>query len=88
MALQTSEAGMPQRLTGVGGLAAQSRANFTRANEQEADRIGMQVLARAGYDPRGMPSLSLKNYNSLSRYYSKCGARIRAHTSANNISNC
>lgn len=33
----------------------QSQINFTRANEQEADRIGMQVLARAGYDPAGMP---------------------------------
>jgi beta-barrel assembly-enhancing protease len=28
--------------------------NFTRANEQEADRIGMQVLARAGFEPRAM----------------------------------
>lgn len=33
----------------------QSQINFTRANEQEADRIGMQILARAGYDPTGMP---------------------------------
>ena len=28
--------------------------NFTRANEKEADRIGMQVLARSGFDPRAM----------------------------------
>ncbi len=34
--------------------AVQNQLNFTRANEQEADRIGLQVLERAGFDPRGM----------------------------------
>ena len=33
----------------------QQQINFTRSNEQEADRIGMQYLQRADYDPRGMP---------------------------------
>jgi len=32
----------------------QQRLNFTRANEYEADRIGIQTLADAGYDPQGM----------------------------------
>jgi len=35
--------------------ALQSQINFTRANEEEADRIGMQVLASSGYNPGGMP---------------------------------
>ena len=43
-------------LAGISGLNVQNQINFTRANEEEADRIGMQVLARAGYDPRSMPS--------------------------------
>lgn len=30
--------------------------NFTRAFEEEADRIGMNVLVRAGFDPRAMPA--------------------------------
>lgn len=40
----------------VGSMAAsaQHQISFTRANEQEADRIGMQLLANAGFDPRGM----------------------------------
>ena len=42
--------------TMVGSMAAsaQHQISFTRANEQEADRIGMQLLANAGFDPRGM----------------------------------
>jgi len=41
----------------VGGQAAllQQQINFTRSNEQEADRIGMQILADAAFDPRAMP---------------------------------
>ncbi|HET6565308.1 MAG TPA: M48 family metalloprotease [Xanthomonadales bacterium] len=40
----------------MGGQAAmqQGMINFTRQNEAEADRIGIQTLAKAGYDPRGM----------------------------------
>jgi predicted Zn-dependent protease len=38
------------------GVAAQQRINFTRANEYEADRIGISTLAAAGFDPNGMPS--------------------------------
>ncbi|HEX4481436.1 MAG TPA: M48 family metalloprotease [Rudaea sp.] len=36
------------------GLAEQMQINFTRADESEADRIGMQTLAKAGYDPDAM----------------------------------
>ena len=35
---------------------AQYQLNFTRSHEEEADRIGMQILAQSGFDPRGMPS--------------------------------
>lgn len=34
----------------------QSQLAFSRDNEREADRIGMQTLARAGFDPEAMPS--------------------------------
>ncbi len=33
----------------------QQQINFTRANEQEADRIGLQILANSGFEPRAMP---------------------------------
>ncbi|MCG5515857.1 MULTISPECIES: M48 family metalloprotease [unclassified Ectothiorhodospira] len=42
----------------VGGMAgsAQARINFTRANEQEADRIGISILAATDFDPQAMPT--------------------------------
>ena len=47
-----SEAGMAGLLsTQAAALDAQLR--FSRQNEQEADRIGMQTLVNAGMDPRG-----------------------------------
>lgn len=33
----------------------QMQLDFTRSNEREADRVGIQMLAGAGFDPEGMP---------------------------------
>jgi len=35
--------------------STQMTLDFTRSNEQEADRVGIQMLAGAGFDPHGMP---------------------------------
>ena len=35
-------------------LQAQQQLSFSRANEREADRIGIAMLAKAGFDPHGM----------------------------------
>jgi predicted Zn-dependent protease len=42
-------------VTAAQGLAVQSQINYTRSNEAEADRVGIGVLAAAGFDPVGMP---------------------------------
>jgi predicted Zn-dependent protease len=39
------------------GLAAQHQINFDRSQEAEADRVGMQYLAAAGFDPEGAPDI-------------------------------
>lgn len=44
----------------------QMQINFTRANEYEADRIGITTLFRAGYDPHGM-SQFFSRLNRLTR---------------------
>ncbi|MGR6034028.1 MAG: beta-barrel assembly-enhancing protease [Candidatus Nitrosoglobus sp.] len=48
--------------------AAQLQINFTRSNEKEADRIGMQALIRAGFDPFAMPAF-FERLQQASRYY-------------------
>ena len=45
--------------------AIQAQRSFSRQNEQEADRIGLLNLQRAGYDPRNMPSM----FERLMRQY-------------------
>jgi predicted Zn-dependent protease len=35
----------------------QNLINFTRAHEEEADRVGMQILYNAGYNPMNMPHI-------------------------------
>jgi len=41
---------------GVQAGMAQSQINFTRANEEEADSIGIQALAKTDFDPQAMPT--------------------------------
>ncbi len=45
--------------------AIQEQRRFSRQNEQEADRIGLINLEKAGYDPRAMPSM----FERLMRQY-------------------
>lgn len=46
---------------------AQKGINYTRSFEEEADRIGMQILAQSGFDPRAMPAFfeQMQNLNRL-----------------------
>ncbi len=52
--LSNSDAGAAAVMAALGG-SSQNMINFTRGNEEEADRIGMQTLYRAGFDPMAMP---------------------------------
>ncbi len=48
---------LAQAALGIGMSAAmQKQINFTRANELEADRLGIKTLSAAGFDPQGMAS--------------------------------
>jgi predicted Zn-dependent protease len=42
-------------IVGAQAGAVQSQLNFTRDNEREADRVGIQILDGAGFDPQAMP---------------------------------
>ncbi|GAB2504850.1 M48 family metalloprotease [Arenimonas alkanexedens] len=41
-------------IAGAMALMQQRQIDYTRSNESEADRIGIQALSRAGYEPDGM----------------------------------
>lgn len=48
--------------------ALNSRLAFTRANEREADRVGVNILERAGFDPAAMP-VFLERLQKATRVY-------------------
>ena len=50
---QDSQAGQAVLLSGLAG-SQQTAINFTRSNEQEADRIGIGILSDTGINPKGM----------------------------------
>ncbi len=52
LTIASPQAGMAALAT-TQALSSQSKINFTRAHEKEADRIGMQILVDAGFDPNG-----------------------------------
>jgi len=52
-------------IAGTQAAAIQSQRTFSRQNEQEADRIGILNLEKAGYDPRSMPTM----FERLMRQY-------------------
>ena len=62
----------------VAGTQIQSRLDFTRENEQEADRVGMQLLAGADLDPRAMPTFFERLQESL-RYSRKPPEYLSTH---------
>lgn len=43
-------------LASVAAGSAQNQINFTRENEKEADRIGIELLINADFNPHGMPA--------------------------------
>jgi len=69
LAMASPQAGMAA-LTGTLAGTQQGIISFTQGNEQEADRIGIQVLQRAGFDPEAMPNF-LQKLADQSRFSSK-----------------
>jgi len=65
----------------MGGQAAlqQSQINFTRANEKEADNIGMQLLKRSQFDPHAMAIFFGKMLKANQNYISELPEFLRSH---------
>jgi len=54
-------------LMGIQAGNIQFQIDFTRAHEEEADRVGMQTLSQSEYDPRSMPTF-FERLQQSSRY--------------------
>jgi len=59
-------------------LNQQSAINYTRSNEQEADRLSMQILVRSGFDPHAIPDFFGKLAEKY-RYTSKPPPMLLTH---------
>ena len=58
-------------LSSTMGATTQNQLAFSRRNEQEADRVGMQTLVNTGIDPHTMPQM----FTRLQRTYQFYGQR-------------
>jgi len=57
----------------------QSSLNFSRANEQEADRVGFQILEKAGFDPVGMSVFFERMLQATRFYQTTAPSYLRTH---------
>lgn len=64
---QNNEIGQAALASAAAG-AAQKQINFTRENEKEADRIGIEILINAEFNPHGMPDF-FETLDKQSRNY-------------------
>ena len=77
LAMASPQAGMAA-LSGTLAGTQQGIISFTRQNEEEADRIGIQVLQRSGFDPQAMPAFMEKLLDQ-SRYSSRPPEMLLTH---------
>ncbi len=66
-------------IIGTQGLSAQSQINFTRQNEYEADRIGIQILSDANYNPDAMASMFAKLGRASRNFAIQIPEYLRSH---------
>ena len=60
------------------GTTAQRQINFTRQNEMEADRVGIRILADAGFDPQKMAGV-FEKLQEAARYSARLPGYLSTH---------
>lgn len=68
VAMANPEAGIAA-ISASTAAGQQASINFTRSNEKEADRVGMQIMAQSGFDPQG-----------ASTFFGKLAAKYRVRS--------
>lgn len=82
LAIVNPQAGIAAMQAG-NAASAQFQINYTRSNEQEADRIGISLLSRSGFDPRGAATFFQK-MAAETRLVSKPPERLLTHPLSEN----
>ena len=77
LTLANPEVGIAGITTTMAG-STQSMINFTQSNEQEADRVGLRTLAKAGFDPYASSEF-LQKLADQSRFSSKPPEILMTH---------
>lgn len=71
-------------LASIAGGTAQLAVNFTRRNEKEADRLGIKMLNKAGYDAHSMATFFEQMYKESRLYGSQGPEFLRTHPVSQN----
>lgn len=66
-------------IAGVQAGAIQRQLNFTRTHEQEADRLGLDTLQKAGLDPHAMPAFLKRLQNATRLLEGNAPTYLRTH---------
>lgn len=70
--------GVPELILPAWAGHAQRMLNYSRQFEQEADRVGLQILSRANFDPQGFPNM-LERMSIDLRYHNKPPEYLLTH---------
>lgn len=66
-------------ITGSQAASIQSQLDFSRDNEREADRVGLQILEKAGFDIRAMPVFMERMQRASRHYENNAPTFLRTH---------
>lgn len=72
------DAGVAAAMAGQAALV-QNQINFTRANEKEADRVGISTLAKADFETHAMPTFFERMGRANQTYSSELPEFLRTH---------
>lgn len=70
-------------IVGVQAGGIQRQLNFTRLHEQEADRIGLSILQKSGFDTRAMPAFFERMQKASRLLEGNTPAYLRTHPLTN-----
>lgn len=66
-------------IAGSQAASMQNQLDFTRDNEREADRVGVQILEKAGFDVGAMPVFMERLQRATRLYENNAPAYLRTH---------